>query len=148
SPQQLFQQAQAWMITTNPEDWEKAREGPIQKFLDHYADRTDDQANQMRAWADHVDLHVRERQLQTRMRHNLTPEGEAEAAAQNAVRAEEVGELGLATERWQEVLKYRDSKDAGSRSLGLLAAKRLQDLHEVDQREKHWRDHVDRVRYQ
>src|SRR5262249_36496906 len=112
-----------------------------------YADRTDDQANQMRAWADHVDLHLRERQLQTRMRHNLTPEGEAEPIAQNAVRAEEAGEIALALDRWQDLLKYRANRDADLRSWGLLAAKRVKELQDVEQCEQHWRRRVDMARF-
>jgi serine/threonine-protein kinase len=148
TPEQLYEQAQSYMASGSPEEREKAREGPIAAFLKHYPRRNDPHAVQMRDWADQVDVRVRERQLQSRMRLKFSPEDEAEAAAHNAVRYEEAGELTLAADRWESLLKYREDPDAGQRPWGLLAASRLEEIRDAQRRDQALRKEVDDRRYQ
>jgi hypothetical protein len=145
-PEKLYEQAKAWMESKDPEDWSNARDGPIQKFLEHYGDRSDPEAVQMRSWADQVDVVHEERSLQHRMKLNLSPNGEADTMAFSAVKYEEAGDLDDALRRWQDLEKFKDSKTAGERTLGLLAVKRIRDLKEVDSHEKHWRDRIEHDR--
>jgi serine/threonine-protein kinase len=131
-PHRLFVKAQGLMQTG---DWDKqrlARNGPIQDYLKHYADRPDEETRQMTAWADQTDLALRERQLRTRMKRGLQPDDEAERKAFAAVRREEAGDLVTARERWQSLVSLKESTDTEVRPWGLLAEKRLADLDEVD----------------
>jgi serine/threonine-protein kinase len=146
APDKLYEQAKYWMDSKEPKEWSKARDGPIKKFLDHYADRTDAQAMQMRAWADQVDTALREEQLHNRLRMQMSPDDEAERLAYSAVKFEEAGDLDGALHRWQDLEKLKDAADADQRLWGLLAGKRMRDLRDVDDREKHWRDRVEQAR--
>jgi serine/threonine-protein kinase len=131
-PHQLFVKAQVLMQSG---DWDKqmrARNGPIQSYLKHYADRSDEEAQQMAAWADQTDLALRERQLRTRMKRGIQPDDEAERKAFAAVRREEAGELATARERWQSLVSLKESTDADIRPWGLVAEKRLADLDAMD----------------
>jgi serine/threonine-protein kinase len=125
----LYESAKISMAKDDPEEWDKARDGPIKTFLDHYADRNDEEAAQMRAWADKVDLRTRERQFLNRL--GWTPEGEGERLAQAAVRHEDAGDLDMAMDGWQALEKFKENKDLDQRAWGLLASKRLRDLDEV-----------------
>src|SRR5262249_57792297 len=71
SPDKLYAQAKKLMESKNPDDWAKARrrerpEGPLTEFLRVYTSRDDEQARQMKAWADQVDVADKE-QLLTRL---------------------------------------------------------------------------------
>ena len=141
-PHQLFVKAQILMQT---DDWDKqkrAREGPIQAYLKHYADRSDDERQQMVAWADEMDLALRERQLRTRMKRSFQPDDETERTAFAAVRREEAGDLAAARERWQALAPLKESTDADARPWGLVAEKRLADLDAVDQRVQDFQSQV------
>ncbi len=132
APEQLYEHAHAYMSSDDPAEWDKARHGPIETYFKHYKNRNDDQAKQMRRWADQADVALQEKQLHNRMRLKLTPEGEAEPIAQAAIRYEEAGELDLAKQRWEQLLKYKDEADSENRPLGLLAAKHLEALRTVE----------------
>jgi hypothetical protein len=130
-------------------DWDKqmrARNGPIQNFLRHYADRQDAEAAQMVAWADQTDLTLRERQLRTRMKMSFEPDDEVERKAFAAVRREESGDLAGARERWQALLDLKDSNDPDTRAWGLVADKRLADLKQVDERLQDLKNRVEQAR--
>jgi serine/threonine-protein kinase len=144
TPEQLFRQAKVSMDSSNPDDWGKAREGPIASFLKHYADQTDEQAVQMRRWADQVDVYVRERQMYNRIK--LTPEEGAETTARAALRQEEEGDLDAAAERWQQLAKYLDSNDTDQRPWGLLADKRLRDLQQAKTLERQIKEEIRHAR--
>jgi hypothetical protein len=116
------------MASGNPEDHDRAREGPIQEYLDRYGDRTDESARKMRRWADDMDLALRDRQLDKRFRMGLSPDDDAERAAFAAVRNEDEGDLQAAQERWTSLVKHSESTDRDQRVWGLLAKKRLHDL--------------------
>ena len=86
----------------------------------------------MLAWADQVDLTLRERQLRKRMSLGLLPDDEAEKKAVSAVRHEETGDVGGARDRWQALLLFKELKDPENRPWGLLAEKRLADLDAME----------------
>jgi serine/threonine-protein kinase len=142
----LFNHARSYMTSADPNDWDKARQGPIADYLKHYGNRADSQTEQMRTWADQADVHWRERQLQNRMRLGVKPENEAESTAHNAVRAEEAGELSSAMARWESLLRYKDEKEGELRPWGLLAAKRLKEINDAEQQEQQLRELVAQLR--
>jgi eukaryotic-like serine/threonine-protein kinase len=131
----LFAKAQRMMASSDPDERRLAREDPIGKYLLYYPGRDDDQAKQIRSWADEVDLDQRERQLRNRMRMKMSPDGEAETAAQGATHLEETGDLKPAAQRWDKLLRFKDAQDPGERAWALLAEKRLQEFKEVAERE-------------
>src|SRR5206468_7422 len=68
SPDKLYAQAKKLIESTNPDEWAKARQrerpaGPLTEYLRTYASRNDEQARQMRVWADQVDVHDKEQLL-------------------------------------------------------------------------------------
>jgi serine/threonine-protein kinase len=145
-PEKLYQQAEKLMASTDENDWDRAREGPIKEYLRHYARRKDEQTAQVQAWADRVDLRLRERQLANRRAKNLSPQDDAERAAQAAVGFEEKGDLTAARKEWQGLLKYKDYADFDAHAWGLLAEKRLREVNEVEERLRQWRAAVDLAR--
>jgi serine/threonine-protein kinase len=142
-PHQLFLKAQALMESN---DLDKAREGPIKDFFRHYSGRGDEEAQQMFAWADQVDLAQRERQLQTRLRFNLSAEGEEEKRAFAAVSNEDAGDLAAARERWERLLPLKEESDRDQRAWGLLAEKKIRELDQVDDRAKQLQGKIDEAR--
>jgi serine/threonine-protein kinase len=146
TPDQLFGKARTLMASNDADDWRKAREDPIQQYLRYYGERDDEQAKQIRTWADQVDLDQRERQLRNRLRMNITPDGEAESAAYSATHLEQVGDLSAAVDRWRSLDRYRASSDPGEHAWALLADKRLQELADVADREKQLQKRVERAR--
>jgi eukaryotic-like serine/threonine-protein kinase len=145
-PHQLFLNAQPLMETNDWDQQRRARDGPIKAFLRHYADRNDEEALRMFAWADQVDLNLRARQLQNRLKFGLSPEGEEEQRAFAAVRNEDAGDLTAARERWQKLLPLKEADDRDERVWGLLAEKRIRELDGVDDRAKELRDKLDEAR--
>jgi serine/threonine-protein kinase len=141
-PDQLFQRAEKLMAAKNVDDADKARDGPIKDYLRYYPDRDDAQAVKMRDWADEIDAARKERQLRNRLRMNLSADGEDEAAARVALRAEESGDLAAAREQWQALAKHKETLDEARRPWGLLAANRLRTLDEVDQLEARLRSRL------
>lgn len=131
-PEVLFERARSQMASKNPDDWEIARDGVIKDYLRLYSDRNDEQAKQVRLWADQVDGTVRERQLHKRLAMHFTAEGEGETTARAALHAEKLGDLSVARQRWQSLVKYRDSTDEDERPWGVVAIKRLAVLAEVE----------------
>ena len=147
SADKLFAKAQSLMASSDPDERRQARDDPIEKYLHYYPNRDDEQAKQVRSWADQVDLDQRERQLRNRMRMKMTPDGEAETAAQGATRMEETGDLKAATERWQKLLRFKDATDASERAWFLLADKRLRELNDVAENEQALRKRVEDIRH-
>jgi serine/threonine-protein kinase len=135
APEQLFRRAEKLMAANNPDDAEKARDGPIKDYLRYYPDRADDQAVRMRDWADEVDAARKERQLRNRLRVGMSADGAEEGTARTALRAEEGGDLAAARGHWQTLAKDKDSKDETRRPWGLLAANHLETLDEADRLE-------------
>jgi serine/threonine-protein kinase len=148
SAQSLYEKAKRLMESSDADEWAKAREGPIRDYLRYYPVGADEHSAQVQAWADKVDLEDREKQLRNRMRMRMSPDGEAEQIAQNAVRAEEAGELEAALERWRSLgQKYKGSSDLDAHAWGLLGEKRLKDLQAVQEKELQLRRRIDQARY-
>jgi serine/threonine-protein kinase len=132
SPDKLYQEAQKLMASKDPNDWDKARDGPIKAYLDQKKGAADPQTKQVQDWADRVDLQLRERQLHKRFRNGIPAEGDAEPEAMNALRAEDNGDLDSALRRWRSLRKYKADPD--QRSWGLLAEKNVRTVQEAEQR--------------
>ena len=130
---QLFLRAQSLMASTNAEDWDKAREGPIADFLKRHPE--DPRKAEVQAWADKVDLAWREKQLHNKMRLEISPEGEVEPVAFAAVKLEDNGDLEDALERWEGLVKHKGSPDPDRHRWGLLAEKRVQTIRDAQARE-------------
>jgi serine/threonine-protein kinase len=145
-PETLYQQAERLMASTEQEDWDRAREGPIKEYLRHYGRRKDERTAQVKAWADQVDLRLRERQLANRMRQKLSPQDDRERAAQAAAGLEEKGDLDAARKEWQGLLQYKEYADFDAHAWGLLAEKRLREVNEVAERLHQWSAAVDQGR--
>jgi hypothetical protein len=81
------------------------------------------------------------------MRMHMTAEGQAEPIAQNAVRAEEAGELESASEKWSALaVKNKDSDDLEARTWGLLGEKKFSDLQRTIQRQEGLKQELDKAR--
>jgi serine/threonine-protein kinase len=149
TPEELFQQAQKRMESTDSEERGKARDGPVAQYLRYYPDRTDEQALQVRQWADAVDLARKEHALYAR-RNVMAADGEAERTARSALVAEENGDFVRTRENWESLVRYKQEADVKEHAWGLLAEKRLHDLEtaehferEIPERIKEARSHGD-----
>jgi serine/threonine-protein kinase len=137
SPEKLVQQAEALM--KNPEQWDKARDGPIKDYLAYYAGRAElqDQTEKMRQWANQVDVHECDQKL-TRMlqleRKNFNPnvheDDEGESLGFKAAKAEDAGDLTGARKYWSDA-----REKVGSTPWGLLATQRLAQLDAIAKEE-------------
>jgi serine/threonine-protein kinase len=145
-PHQLFLNAQALMESNDWDQQMRARNGPIKDFLRHYAERQDEEAQRIFAWADHVDLTQRGHELQTRLKFNLSAEGEEERSARRAIKNEEGGDLAAAREHWEKLLPLKEVSDRDQRAWGLLAEKRIRDLDDVDEGAKKLRSKLAEAR--
>src|SRR5262249_42625848 len=126
--------------------WREAREGPIKKYLEHYADRVDEPTKHMRDWADLSYREDREHQLRNRMRMKMTADDPTEQQAQFAVGAEEEGDHATAKSHWQALLKYRNDADPDARAWGLVADKHLEDIKSAESREQQLRNRIAEAR--
>jgi serine/threonine-protein kinase len=134
SPDTLYGEAKRLMDSGNADKKERARDDPIAKYLKFHRKRMagSDQLKQVEAWADEVDVERLERRLVKRMKMEWKPEGEIEAAAQQAIRQEEGGDFNSARSTWQGLLK--NESDGGDRVTALLATRRLNDLKAAEER--------------
>lgn len=128
----LYLRAYELMSSKNTDDHEKARAGPINDYFRHYPDRTDKYAQQMRAWADSIDVGQRDRQLRNRVRLKRTPDNAVEDRAQSALKHEDEGNTAAAREDWQTVEKHKTDADPEMHVWGMLAVQKLQMLDDVD----------------
>jgi serine/threonine-protein kinase len=148
SPEALYLRAEKLMASTDPDDWDRARDGPIMEYLSRYARRNDEQAAKIREWAAEYDVRMRARQLANRMKMNLQPQDDAERAAQAAVRHEEAGDLAAAQKSWATVLEVTEGAGPDQQSWALLADKRLREVREVDVRLTRLFESVEKARQQ
>jgi serine/threonine-protein kinase len=131
SPDKLYDDISRVMASADQGKMDDARDrGAIHKYLAHYGDRGDDKTQQVRAWADEIDVGRLERALANRLSVGMGAESGPETAAQAALRQEEAGDFTQAVDTWQGLLKYKD--DRKERRLGLLAEKHLRALRAVD----------------
>jgi serine/threonine-protein kinase len=124
SPEALYEQASQLMRKTAFED---ARNGPIASYLRYYPERTDSQAQEIRGWADMVDLETAERQMLNRRHSAFAPVG-AEVNARKALDFEDRGDLAAAEQEWRIILPLKEDTDQDQRSWGLVARKYIEDI--------------------
>ncbi len=130
----LYHQAERLMASQDPEDWNRARSGPISAYLNRTGLPENDETRKMREWANRVDMREKENLLSRMVRNkNVKPQNDMEATALEAVRAEEVGDLGSAAHNWREV-KEKYQNEGGARPWMALAERRLVELDQVPQR--------------
>lgn len=133
SADKLYSKAEALMTTDNFDDRVKARDGPIKSYLIVYANRDDDQAKQVKIWADEIDVEQRNRQLNRRNVIKLRAESKEEEEARNAVNYENIGNLEDATRTWSKLSKYKASTNEELRIWGLLAVRKVKEIREAEQ---------------
>jgi serine/threonine-protein kinase len=121
SADKLYAQAESLWNTNDPDNQDKARNGPIAEYLRYYPRQNDEHAQAIHEWANQYDLRQREKQLANRMRLNLAPQDDGEALAQSAVHLEDSGDLDGAQKKWNDLLTYQGSD---AHSWNLLAQKR------------------------
>jgi serine/threonine-protein kinase len=139
SPEKLHRKAKSLLTSTEPEDWDDARKGPIADYLKYYRQREDQQAGEMHLFADWVDLYNCERRILLWKKRAMNVSNETEGTARTALNQEEAGDIEGAQNSWESLWKEnKDRKDPEMHSYGLLAAKRLGDLQLVSSRLKQW----------
>jgi serine/threonine-protein kinase len=128
-PETLYERAAKLMKSSDTDDWETARDGPIAEYLDRYGHDNSKTTRQVQDWADMVDILVAERHLsKPYWRSNAnTPE---EKRAGNATVHEERDEYLEAKDDWQELAKAKDTIAEVDRPYILVAE------HHLDQMEK------------
>jgi serine/threonine-protein kinase len=136
SADKLFQQAEQLMASTNTADWEKARSGPIKKYLAYYGDRPGAQTEQVHKWADDIEVFEYESKLMTYLDREargkpFPPQGPMEEKAFKAAKAEDSGDLARAHQLWEEI-----GKEEGRHRWGLVAERRLREPELIDAAEK------------
>jgi serine/threonine-protein kinase len=148
SPEKLYAQAKKLMASGEHDDQVEARAGPIADFLKYYSDRDDAQARKMQAWADQVDVAELERRLAFWIRRQAQITNDAERTARNAVKQENEGYVAEARKSWESLLEYLEEKKPTKRSWGLLAQKRLNDLSNVENRDKEFKTRLQQIHEQ
>lgn len=146
SPDTLYAAAEKLMQSKSPADHDEARDGPLKVFRHHYAGRTDEQAKQMYAWADQVEIEQADRLLQNflrKLRKRITIEAQSasEELGFKAARAEETGDLDGAAKVWQEL-----REQAGRTPWGLLAGDRLKKIDEIVNHDQKGEEQMARLR--
>jgi serine/threonine-protein kinase len=137
SAEKLYNKAGDLMLSADREDWfaANADDGPLKKYLRHYGKRDDERTKEIRAWVLKADAAEAERRLGLLVRSHkgqgpalgpVKPRSDVEAAALDAVLAEESGDLKKATDLWEPV---RQQKDQGWAE---LARQRLDDIKEAE----------------
>ncbi len=132
-PDAIFGQAKRLMESNDPDAREQARNGPIKEYLRHYGGRQDEQARQVRLWADEFDAGEKEQRLDRLVRSSqnktvigVIPNSELEEEALRAALAEADGDLDKAHKGWREIRK-KHAED-GPRAWLVLAKQRDDDL--------------------
>jgi eukaryotic-like serine/threonine-protein kinase len=134
SAKSLYERAETLMKSKNPEDHQKALDGPIKDYQTYYNDskgEAQDRKDQVEEWKRQCEVE----QCEEVLGHLLTnkfakPNNDAEKAAQRAALAEEAGDVVDAREKWRMV------ESLGFQAWGRVAANRLKDLNEMDELEK------------
>jgi serine/threonine-protein kinase len=128
SADSLYQRAEQLM--KDPAKWEEANDpnaGPLVQYFRYYGTREDQQARQMRDWAEQINVHDREellgRLLQSHKGQGLVkPQAGAQKVALDATLAEEDGDLARAQKLWEDLAKDND------RAWGRIGESRLKDI--------------------
>jgi serine/threonine-protein kinase len=150
SADKVFNEAKALMESSNPDDWFKARTGPIQTYLNHHADDGGEQAKQVQEWARKVDLYEADQLLVKYMRNKGKPietqaQNDAEKAGFRAIEVEAGGDLKGAREVWEQI-KTDFAPGKGHSHWGRLAEHRLEMYDAIAAQEERWKPLLDHIR--
>jgi serine/threonine-protein kinase len=131
----LYKRIEKVMQSGDAVERDRARTGMVRDYLRRFGDRDDDRAQQVRNWADQLEITDKEQKLQGLMESHkgqrmfkIEPETNEEEQAMQAALAQDAGELALARERWQKMEAFKESKDPERRAWGMLAARKLQEV--------------------
>lgn len=105
------------------------RREPLAKFLEYHPNHT--KKSQIQLWLDQVERDECERTMHNR-RGAMKAAGDQEPIARRALDHEDKGELREAKKEWDSLVKLKDSDDPEQRPWGLVAAKYLTELKEVE----------------
>jgi serine/threonine-protein kinase len=149
SPEALYQRTLTLMKSDNPEDWQKAYDGPIKEYLQMYSSRQGKETEQMRDWRARVDIYNSELLLVNYLRKkakkiDLPTQNDAEKAAFKATDAEKKGDMEEAEKLWSAIKKDY-SEGSGYSQWGRLADWRLSQMQEATALEKSWQPLFDRI---
>jgi eukaryotic-like serine/threonine-protein kinase len=128
SADRLYQRAEKLMAAPDYESHDKARSGPIKQYLAHYRDRPGPQTEQIKQWADQVEVEGCEQLLHRyRAKKNsaikFQAQSDTEQRAFAATDFEDKGDVKQAAQAWQEI-----AQGAQGQAWGLLAGQHLQAL--------------------
>jgi eukaryotic-like serine/threonine-protein kinase len=140
-PDKLYAEAEKLMAEGTPESYDKARTGPIQQYLSNYGDRKGPQLDQIKAWADFVDVYQSEALLRNylgKKKRNITlpSKNATEAEAFRAADAEEAGDLKAARAIWENLRKTVTGP------WGKLAEQRCKNFADIDAQFRKWDEDV------
>jgi serine/threonine-protein kinase len=109
SADKLYGQAKGLMESNDPDKQEAARDGPIKEYLQRYGGAPGEQTDQVRRWAEDVDVARLEKLLDRyrrwKRKGGLKPQAkdESDESAYKAAEAEEAGERPKARALWQQL---------------------------------------------
>lgn len=137
-PDTLYQRAAELMKSDNPDDWQKAYDGPIKEYLALYASRKE-QTPEVLAWQAKVDIATNEQLLLKHLNwkargKELPTQNDAEKAAFEATDAEMAGDLVKATKLWGDIEKDASYPPHWKR----FAEYRVRQLQEAMTLDKSW----------
>jgi serine/threonine-protein kinase len=145
SARKLYEQAEKLMKSRDPEDWEKARNGPIKAFLNHHANRPE--AQQVRGWLDKIEDNDNEKLLHNYVQKKKGPikvqsQSDAERDAFAAFDAEEDGDLKKAKELWEAMAKTYQG-GSGYAAWGRLAGNHVKYIEEIEDLKRSFKNKYD-----
>lgn len=125
SAEKLFQQASAAMKVGDKDTaLDIARQ-----YQEYYANYTDQNAIQMRAWIEELTVDQDEKAMHKRFQKQLTPDGDAQKIVYSALHFENDGNVIDARQRWEELQKnYEPSPDPKERAWAWLAKRKIKAL--------------------
>lgn len=106
TPEQLYAQAAKLMASSNPEDHEKALQGPLTQFRNRYGSRDDEQARQMQEWFEDLQTRESEEKLVKHVRKGSKFQPQKEEGEETpfaAAMMEDTGDLEGARKKWVDV---------------------------------------------
>jgi serine/threonine-protein kinase len=143
SAEALYQRAANLMKSDNPDDWQKAVDGPAKEYLALYRTRPGKETEQILDWQNRVDIYncdlLIQKHLDWKARgRELPTKSDAEKLAFEAADAEKAGKLDEARKLWGDVKKDYGS-GSGYAQWGRVAEWRLRQIEEVDTIEVSWK---------
>jgi serine/threonine-protein kinase len=142
SAETLFNQARPLMESKDPEDHEKAYQGPLKEYQTNYAgDKTEPQERkeQMLAWTKEREVEQAEDIVQRLQRNKFAkPKDDLEKAAFDAAETEDAGNIIDARRQWQEL-----SKTGRTGRWGQLADQHLTALKAIENYESRTKDLIE-----